>query len=63
MGQMDEALKLYKALEGHAPKTHQEFMDKIIKANDLHLPTLPAGQSYVYDPSTEKLMIEKPKDP
>ena len=45
-------MKLYKASEGNCPKTQEEFMDKIIKENNLQLPTLPAGQSYFYDPST-----------
>ena len=60
--QMDEAMKLYKATEGHAPRTQEEFMDKIIKANSLQLPKLPEGHRYVYDPSTEKLLVERPKD-
>jgi hypothetical protein len=60
--QIQQALDLYKAGEGHAPKSHQEFMDRIIKANDIKLPTLPPGQRYVYDPSKEELMVERPKD-
>jgi hypothetical protein len=60
--QVQQALDLYKAGEGHAPKSHQEFMDRIIKANDIKLPTLPPGQRYVYDPSKEELMVERPKD-
>ncbi len=60
--QIDDGMKLYKASEGHAPKTHEEFMDKIIKARNLKLPDLPAGHRYVYDPSVEKLMIERPND-
>jgi hypothetical protein len=55
-------MSLYKASEGHAPRTHQEFMDKIIKLNNLKLPELPAGHRYAYDPSTEKLMVERPND-
>ncbi len=62
LGQIRNSLDLYKASEEHAPKTHQEFMEKIIKANHLQLPTLPTGHRYVYDPSTEELMVERPNN-
>ena len=55
-------MEIYKANEEHAPRTHQEFMEKIIDANHRQLPTLPAGQRYVYDPSTEELMVERPNN-
>ena len=58
--QIPEAMKLFKAMEDHAPKTHEEFMEKIIKANNIHLPQLPEGDRYMYDPKTEQLMVEKP---
>lgn len=59
------ALDIYKAMDpqGKGPKSHQEFMDKIIKANDIKLPVLPAGHRYVYDPDQEKLFVEQPKEP
>jgi hypothetical protein len=62
LDQMHHALDLYKASQGHAPKTQQEFMDRIIKENHLQLPTLPAGHRYVYDPDTEELMVERPNN-
>ena len=62
LDQMHHAMELYKASEGHAPKTEKEFMEKIIKENHLQLPTLPAGHRYVYDPSTEELMVERPNN-
>ncbi len=37
-------LEAYKALNGSYPKSHEEFMEKIIKANNIMLPELPAGQ-------------------
>lgn len=58
--EIPHALQLYKALEGNAPKSHDEFMEKIIQANNIALPELPAGHKYVYDPMTETLMVEKP---
>ena len=59
--QVPNALNLYKASEGHAPKTHDEFMKKIVQANQIKLPPLPPGHKYVYDPMTEQLMVERPK--
>ncbi len=53
-------MKLYKALNGSAPKTHEEFMEKIIKANGTRLPELPPGHQYKYFPDKEELMIEQP---
>lgn len=60
--QVPQALQLFKAMnDGIGPKTHDEFMEKIIKANNIPLPELTDGQKYVYDPSTEELMVEKPR--
>ena len=57
---MDHALQLYKASEGEGPKTHEEFMEKIINANQIKLPRLAPGSRYVYNPMTEKLLVERP---
>ncbi len=51
------ALDLYQASEGDFPKTYQEFLDKIIKANNIALPTLPYYQEYGYDAANHKLII------
>lgn len=55
------ALNNYKALHGAFPKSHEEFMEKIIKANNIKLPELPAGQKYVFDPEAGQLMVERPQ--
>ena len=55
--QIDYAVKLYQAETGEYPKTYAEFMEKIIKANNIVLPTLPFYQEYVYDAPTHKLNI------
>lgn len=54
------AVEVFKALDpkGKGPKTHEEFMEKIIKENNIKLPELPQGASYRYDPETETLMID-----
>jgi len=58
--QIPEAIKLFKATNGNGPKTHEEFMAQIVDANQIHLPELPAGQKYVYDPEKEELQVERP---
>ncbi len=57
--QVDQALNLYKATNGDLPKTHEEFMEKIIKANQINLPTLREGDKYIYDPEKGQLMVDK----
>jgi hypothetical protein len=54
------ALNLYKALNGEAPKSQEEFMAKIVAENNIQLPKLPEGHRYVYDPATEQLLVERP---
>ena len=55
------ALALYKAENGQGPKSHEEFMEKIVTFNGIQLPKLPDGHRYVYDPESEQLMVERPK--
>ncbi len=57
--QVEKALDLYKASTGELPKTHEEFMEKVIKANQIQLPKLQPGAKYVYDPEKGQLMVEK----
>jgi hypothetical protein len=56
------AVKLYKAEHGNAPKTHEEFMEKIIKANNIKLPELPEGHRYIWVPEEEQLYVERPAE-
>jgi len=42
------------------PKSNEEFMEQVIKKNNIQLHTLPPGHSYMYDPKTEQLMVLKP---
>lgn len=46
--QIKHALQLYWAEHGNYPKSHEEFMDKIIKFNQIQLPELPPDQEYIY---------------
>jgi len=48
--QIPHALNLFKAIEGRVPKTHEEFIEKIVKANSISLPQLKPGMKYRYRP-------------
>jgi hypothetical protein len=56
--QIPQAMNLFEALEGRKPKDHDEFMNKIIKANNINLPELPAGKIYRYHPDDAQLYVE-----
>ncbi len=58
--EVPHALNLYEASEGSVPQTHEEFMEKIIVANQIKLPQLPAGHEYKFDPMTKELMVVRP---
>jgi hypothetical protein len=54
---MEYALKLYQAEHDRYPKSYDEFMTEIIKANQIALPKLPYYQEYGYDEKEHKLII------
>jgi hypothetical protein len=61
--QIPSAMKLYKAAhDNKGPKTHEEYWNVIIKENAVQLPDLPEGDKYIYDPKTEELLVQHPKD-
>lgn len=51
------ALRLYEAEHGQYPATYEEFMSKIIKANNIQLPVLPGGKKYQYDVENHQLVV------
>jgi hypothetical protein len=55
--QVAPALKLFQASEGRFPKSHEEFMEKIIKANSLQLPELPEGAVYRFNTEVGELWV------
>ena len=55
-----KAMQLFQATENRFPKSHEEFMEKIIKDNDIVLPNLPPGCRYEYDPKLGELMVVHP---
>ncbi|MCA9259201.1 MAG: hypothetical protein KDA61_08375 [Planctomycetales bacterium] len=58
---IEHALDLFWGTEGRYPNSHEEFMTKIIQANNLQLPELMEGEEYVYVPEEgrEGLHIRK----
>lgn len=53
-------LQLFQANEGRLPKSHEEFMQRIIKEGMVTLPDLPEGARYKWDPQLGELMVERP---
>ena len=56
---IENAMKMFKALNDRPPESHEEFMEKIIKENGVSLPDLRSGEDYFYDPEREELMIRR----
>lgn len=57
---VEQAIALFMATEGRYPKDHEEFMDKVIRANNMKLPVLPNGGQYKYDEQAHTLMVVYP---
>jgi hypothetical protein len=55
--QVPKALQLFQATEGRFPKSHEEFMQKIVQANQFSLPELPAGAVYHFDSEKGELWV------
>lgn len=54
---IQHAMDLYHATNDRYPKDYDEFMNEIIKANNIALPQLPVYQKYAYDEKEHKLVI------
>jgi hypothetical protein len=55
--EVQHALDLYNASEGHYPKDYDEFMTKVVKANGIKLAVLPGGWRYAYDVENHELKV------
>ena len=53
------AVNLYNAENGRYPKDYDEFMNEIIKKNNIRLPVLPFGAKYQYDEANHQLVVVK----
>lgn len=51
------AIDLFQAENDRYPKDYDEFMEKIIKANQIKLPVLPGRKKYQYDEENHKLVV------
>jgi len=56
------AMGLFEGLNGRKPESHEEFMQKIIKEQQIALPKLPPGQIYRYHPDDSQLWVEPSTD-
>ncbi len=56
--QIPHAMQLFNGLEGRNPKSHEEFMEKIVDFNKIPLPELPKGRVYRYHPDDGQLWVE-----
>jgi hypothetical protein len=58
--QIPNAMKYFKQFNGRNPKSLDEYMKEIVKANNITLPELPEGSKYVYDAEKGELMVSRP---
>ncbi len=59
---MQHAMDLYHAENDRYPRNYDEFMNDIIKANNIALPQLPNYQKYGYNENEHKLVILEYED-
>ena len=55
--QITSLINTFNAIEGHYPASHEEFMERIIKENNVQLPKLPFQGKYMYDVEKHELVI------
>jgi len=59
--QIPKAMQIFEATNNRRPKSHDEFMDRIIARNSIKLPELLLDHRYVYDAKRGELMVERSK--
>jgi hypothetical protein len=62
---IQHAMNLFNAEHDRYPKDHAEFMEVIIKKNNIQLPVMPGGRRYQYDVENHTLVVveAEKKDP
>lgn len=60
--QIKSAVEIFNATEGRYPKDHEEFVEKIIKANNIQLPVLPYRGRYQYDEARHELVVVRDEE-
>lgn len=58
---VNREIETFRALNGRYPKDYKEFMDEVIKKNDIKLPVLPGGKTWTYDPKEHVVKVMEPK--
>ncbi|MCH2115465.1 MAG: hypothetical protein MK171_11225 [Pirellulales bacterium] len=58
--QVKHAINIDYGLNEDFPKSHEEFMERVIKFNKIQLPELDEGDEYLYDPADHTLKIYRP---
>jgi len=60
---VDYSMSIFRATEDRFPNDYEEFMEKIIKANNIKLPVLPYKGRYMYDEANHVIVIVRtPED-
>lgn len=54
-----QAVELFRATEGRYPKDYDEFMSRVIQANQIRLPEPGKGLQYQYDVENHQLLVVK----
>ena len=55
--QVQQALNFFQAANGRFPKDHAEFMEQVIRANQIKLAVLPGNWVYQYDVKNHELVV------
>ena len=55
--QVQQALNFFQAAKGRYPKDHAEFMEQVIRANQIKLAVLPGNWVYQYDVQNHELVV------
>jgi hypothetical protein len=55
--QIPQALNLYKATHGRAPRSHEEFVSQVLQPNGIALPELRTGMVYQFNTEKEELWV------
>ncbi len=58
---IEQAVNLFYAEHGRYPRSYDEFMEKIIRANNIELPVLPGNAKYQYDVENHRLEVVEDK--
>ena len=56
-----QAVEMFRATTGRYPKSHEEFMTKVVKEYQIQLPVLPGERKYQYDVENHELKIVIPQ--